>query len=254
MKAIAIIPARYASTRFEGKLLAPLLEKPMIQWTYESAQKATTINEVIVATDDERIFTVVNGFGGQVVMTSPHHICGTDRVAEVARNLDCEIVVNCQGDEPLIRPEHIDQLVMGLKDDPRTEMATLKTKIRDREELICPHVVKVVTDQEGFALYFSRSPLPFIKKAWKDLTSITDDHVMDGGLFKHIGIYGYRRPFLLTLSSLHPTPLEKREELEQLRALEYGYRIKVMITEYDSWRVDTHEDLTKVEEMLRGKI
>jgi 3-deoxy-manno-octulosonate cytidylyltransferase (CMP-KDO synthetase) len=225
----------------------------MIQWIYESAQRATTIEEVMVATDDERIFTVVNGFGGHAVMTSPTHPSGTDRLAEVARNVECEMVVNVQGDEPLIRPEQIDQLVTGLRDDPRADMATLMTKIRDREELISPHVVKVVTDQEGFALYFSRSPLPFLRKGWKDLTSITRDHGMDEGFFKHIGIYGYRRPFLLTLSSLHPTPLEEKEELEQLRALEHGYRIKVMVTEYESQHVDTQGDLNRVEEMLRDE-
>jgi 3-deoxy-manno-octulosonate cytidylyltransferase (CMP-KDO synthetase) len=223
----------------------------MIQWTYESATKATTVDEVMVATDDERIFKVVKGFGGSAVMTSPDHTCGTERAAEVASNLDYEIVVNCQGDEPLLRAEQIDQVVTGLRDDPRAEMATLKTQIKNREELISPHVVKVVTDQDGFALYFSRSPLPFLKKEWKDLTSITYDDARDGSLCKHIGIYGYRRSFLITFSSLQPTPLEKREELEQLRALEHGYRIKVMMTEYDSYKVDTPEDLNRVEQMLR---
>jgi 3-deoxy-manno-octulosonate cytidylyltransferase (CMP-KDO synthetase) len=223
----------------------------MIQWTYESAQKATTIDTVMVATDDERIFTVVKGFGGQAVMTSPTHRSGTDRLAEAARNVDCDIIVNVQGDEPLIRPEQIDQLVEGLRDDPKADMATLMTKIRDREELVSPHVVKVVTDQDGFALYFSRSPLPYLREEWHDFTSIKNNHIQDTCFFKHIGIYGYRRPFLLTFSSLQPTPLEKREELEQLRALEYGYRIKVMVTEYDSQHVDTEEDLKKVEEILK---
>lgn len=251
MKAIVIIPARYASTRFQGKPLAPLLGKPMIQWTYESAQKATTIDQTMVATDDERICTAVRRFGGNAVMTSPDHPSGTDRLAEVARNLDCEIVVNVQGDEPLIRPEQIDQLVTGLRDDSRAEMATLKTVIRKGGELLSPHVVKVVTDNEGFALYFSRSPLPYLKDSWKDAGSITGDHLGGGVFFKHIGIYGYRRPFLLTLSSLSPTPLEKAEGLEQLRALEHGYRIKVMTTNYDCQGVDTEEDLNKVEELLR---
>jgi len=251
LKAIVIIPARYASTRFQGKPLALLQGKRMIQWTYESAQKATTIDTVMVATDDERIFTVVKGFGGQAVMTSPTHRSGTDRLAEAARNVDCDIIVNVQGDEPLIRPEQIDQLVEGLRDDPKADMATLMTKIRDREELVSPHVVKVVTDQDGFALYFSRSPLPYLREEWHDFTSIKNNHIQDTCFFKHIGIYGYRRPFLLTFSSLQPTPLEKREELEQLRALEYGYRIKVMVTEYDSQHVDTEEDLKKVEEILK---
>jgi len=251
LKAIVIIPARYASTRFQGKPLALLQGKPMIQWTYESAQKATTIDAVMVATDDGRIFTAVKGFGGHAVMTSPDHCSGTDRLAEAARNMDCDIVVNVQGDEPLIRPEQIDQLVEGLRDDPKADMATLMTKIRDREELVSPHVVKVVTDQDGFALYFSRSPLPYLREEWHDLTSIKNNHIQDTCFFKHIGIYGYRRPFLLTFSSLQPTPLEKSEELEQLRALEHGYRIKVMVTEYDSQHVDTEEDLKKVEEILR---
>jgi len=223
----------------------------MIQWTYESAKKATTIETVMVATDDERILNVVKGFGGHAIMTSPTHLSGTDRLAEAVRNVDCEIVVNVQGDEPLIRPAQIDQLVTGLQGDSRADMATLMTTIRDREELVSPHVVKVVTNREGFALYFSRSPLPFLREEWNDLNSIRDDHIPDKGFFKHIGIYGYRKPFLLTFSSLQPTPLELREELEQLRALENGYRIKVMVTEYDSQHVDTEEDLKKVEELLR---
>jgi len=250
LKAIVIIPARYASTRFQGKPLALLQGKPMIQWTYESAQKARTIDAVMVATDDGRIFAAVKGFGGRAVMTSPDHRSGTDRLAEAVRNMDCDIVVNVQGDEPLIRPEQIDQLVEGLRDDPKADMATLMTRIRNREELASPHVVKVVTDQDGFALYFSRSPLPYLREEWHDLTSIKNN-IQDKHFFKHIGIYGYRRSFLLTFSSLQPTPLEKREELEQLRALEHGYRIKVMVTEYDSQHVDTEEDLRKVEEILK---
>jgi 3-deoxy-manno-octulosonate cytidylyltransferase (CMP-KDO synthetase) len=224
----------------------------MIQWTYESAKKAITIEEVMVATDDERIASVVKGFGGHAVMTSPTHPSGTDRLAEAARNVDCEIVVNVQGDEPLIRPEQIDQLVTGLERDTRADMATLMTKIRNRDELFSPHVVKVVTDKEGFALYFSRSPIPFLREEWKNLNAINDDHISDKGFFKHIGIYGYRKPLLLTLSSLQPTPLETREELEQLRALENGYRIKVMVSEYDSQHVDTKEDLIRIEQLLKG--
>ncbi|MCX5885649.1 MAG: 3-deoxy-manno-octulosonate cytidylyltransferase, partial [Proteobacteria bacterium] len=187
LRAIVIIPARYASTRFQGKPLALLLGKPMIQWTYESATQATTVDEVMVATDDERIFKVVKGFGGSVVMTSPDHRSGTDRLAEAVRNMDCDIVVNCQGDEPLLRAEQIDQVVTGLRDDPRAEMATLKTQIKNREELISPHVVKVVTDQDGFALYFSRSPLPYLREEWHDLTSIKNNHIQDTCFFKHIG-------------------------------------------------------------------
>ena len=175
MKAIVIIPARYASTRFQGKPLALLQGKPMIQWTYESAQKATTIDAVMVATDDGRIFTAVKGFGGRAVMTSPDHRSGTDRLAEAVRNMDCDIVVNVQGDEPLIRPEQIDQIVAGLRDDPKADMATLLTRIRNKEELASPHVVKVVTDQDGFALYFSRSPLPYLREEWHDLTSIKNN-------------------------------------------------------------------------------
>lgn len=252
LQAIVIIPARYTSTRFPGKPLALLSGKPMIQWTYEAARKAKTIEEVIVATDDERIACVVRDFGGKVVMTSTTHLSGTDRLAEAVKNLECEIVVNVQGDEPLIRGEHIDQLVKGLENDFRADMATLVTKVKNREELISPHVVKVVTTQEGFALYFSRSPIPFSRKEWKDLNSIKEER-FSGIFFKHIGIYSYRKPFLLTFSSLKPTPLEVREELEQLRALEHGFRIKVIFSEYDSQHVDTKEDLIRVEQLLNTR-
>ena len=250
MKAIVIIPARYASTRFQGKPLAPLLGKPMIQWTYESAQKATTIDQTMVATDDERICTAVRRFGGNAVMTSPDHPSGTDRLAEVARNLDCEIVVNVQGDEPLIRPEMIDDVIAVL-DDKRASLGTLVKRIDNPDEITDPNVVKVVFDPEMFALYFSRAPMPFHRDDWKIRDcrfQIAESSLFE--VYKHIGIYSYRREALIAFSGMRPTRLEQTEKLEQLRALEHGMKIKVRETFFETYGVDTPEDLERVEKWL----
>ena len=250
MKITAIIPARYASTRFEGKALADIKGKPMVRHVYERTSLAKLVSEVIVATDDERISAAVRAFGGRVVMTSCDHETGTDRLAEVAAGLDSEIVVNVQGDEPLIEPAMIDEAIRPLVEDPTIVMGTLKCRIRNLHDFLSPNVVKVVTDRNGFALYFSRSPLPNFRDKWNDLK---DEAFNSGKLLchKHVGLYVYRRDFLLLYARMAPTSLELSEKLEQLRVLENGYRIKVVDTAYESIGVDTPGDLEKVLDRLK---
>ena len=212
----------------------------MIEHVYRRAGAASTVSRVIVATDDLRIATRVNDFGGHVRLTKPTHPTGTDRLAEVAATLDCDIVVNVQGDEPLIDPRAIDQAVAPLVADPSVPMTTLYKRITHPAELDDPNVVKMVVDRGGFALYFSRSPIPYVrnpKGGWPPL-------------YRHIGLYAYRRSTLLVLANLEPTPLERAESLEQLRALEHGIRIKAVETEYDSISVDTPQDLEQVRRLL----
>lgn len=245
MRVTAIIPARYASTRFPGKPLADLLGKPMIQWVYERTALSTTIDRVIVATDDARIAEVVSGFGGEVAMTRADHPTGTDRLAEVAARIDTDLVVNVQGDEPLIDPRMIDQAVAPLLADPAIPMGTLMTPLAGPEEFLNPNVVKVVTDRQGFALYFSRSPIPHPRDFQDDLAA----RFSELGGCKHIGLYVYRREFLLAYPTLPVTPLENHEKLEQLRALEHGYKIRVARTELVSQGVDTPEDLERAREL-----
>lgn len=241
-RVIAVIPARYGSTRFEGKPLAMICGKPMIQHVYENASKCSQIDRLIVATDDERIERVVRGFGGEVCMTEPTHTSGTDRVAEVMRRYQSDIVVNVQGDEPLLTSEAITEALKPFFGDGMVLMSTLKTRILDHAEVTDPNVVKVVTDQKGFALYFSRSPIPF----YDGLCGLSE-------MFRHVGIYVYTRDFLLTFSRLPQTTLEKRERLEQLRALEHGYKIQVVETKYRPIGVDTPEDIIRAERALRGR-
>lgn len=247
MTITAIIPARYASTRFPGKALADIGGKPMIQHVYERTARASLVDTVIVATDDDRICRVVQEFGGICRMTSPDHETGTDRLAEVAATLDADIIVNVQGDEPLIEPDMIDQAIRPLLDNPELPMGTLKTRINCLHDFLSPNVVKVVTGTNDCALYFSRSPLPFFRDKWKDLK---DDSFRTGKLlcYKHVGLYVYRRAFLLELAVMTPTFLEYAEKLEQLRVLENGIPIRVVETDYESIGVDTPEDLTKVQE------
>jgi 3-deoxy-manno-octulosonate cytidylyltransferase (CMP-KDO synthetase) len=250
MKITAIIPARYASTRFEGKALADIMGKPMVQHVYERTTRASLVSEVIVATDDERIFAAVRGFGGRVEMTGKGHETGTDRLAEVAARLDSDIIVNVQGDEPLIAPAMIDEAIRPLADDAAIPMSTLKTRIRTLHDFLSPNVVKVVTDCEGNALYFSRSPLPNFRDKWNDLK---DEKFASGRLlcYKHVGLYVYRRDFLLQYARMSPTYLELAEKLEQLRVLENDYRIRVVETEFESVGVDTPADLEMVVEKLK---
>ncbi len=242
---IAVIPARYGSTRFPGKALALIKDKPMIRWVYERTRQSRLVNRVVVATDDERILRAVAAFGGEAVMTSPEHPTGTDRVAEVANKLDCDIVVNVQGDEPLIHPEMIDQAISPFLDDPSILMGTLCKKIDSREEAFDPNVVKVVFDGKGFALYFSRAPIPWDRDHWSSKSPFTEP-ALASPLYKHIGLYVYRRDFLLRYAKMPQTPLEAAEKLEQLRALESGYRIKTVVTEHESFGVDIPGDLSKI--------
>ncbi len=246
MTVLAIIPARYASSRFPGKPLAPLSGRPMIQWVHERARAARRVDEVIVATDDARIAEAVGRFGGRAVLTSPEHRSGTDRIAEVVRALDpgraLDVVVNVQGDEPLIDPASIDRAIAPLLEDPRLEMATLATPLADPRDIGDPNKVKVVTDRAGFALYFSRAPIPFRRNG----RGASDPPPA----LKHVGLYAYRPATLLRLAALPPTPLELTESLEQLRALEHGIRIKVVAVERDSPGVDTPDDLARAEALV----
>ncbi len=248
MSAVIVIPARYDSTRFPGKPLAPLKGKPVIQHVFENSRDAASVEEVIVATDSETIFERVLAFGGRAVMTSRHHTSGTDRIAEVAGSLSCDIIVNVQADEPLIRAGMIDDAV-GLLSDERADIGTLVKEIRDPEEVLDPNVVKAVFGEDGFALYFSRSPIPYHRDEWKDLStsSVRRSRFI---VFKHIGIYSYRRDALLKFTSMKPSRLEEREKLEQLRALENGFRIKVKETSSETIGVDTPQDLERVERWL----
>ncbi len=244
MQITAIIPARFASSRFPGKPLALLRGRPMIQWVYERTARSRLVDRVIVATDDERIAATVTAFGGEAAMTRSDHNSGTDRLAEVAKGLASDILVNVQGDEPLIEPGMIDQAVAPLMADPGIPMGTLKNRIDDPGDYDNPNVVKVVTDSRGFALYFSRAAIPFWRGAEQGGKTLA------GPAYRHIGLYVYRREFLLTFAALSPTPLEQAEKLEQLRALENGFRIRVVESSFASHGVDTPEDLARVEEMM----
>lgn len=255
---VAIIPARYASSRFPGKPLVDIEGKPMIQWVYERTRQATGVGRVLVATDDIRIFQVVEGFCGEAVMTSPAHPTGTDRLAEVAETLDCELVVNVQGDEPLIEPATIDAALTPFGDDPTLVMSTLRCPITTLDELFDVNVTKVVTDTQDFALYFSKAPLPYHRDEWGPVAGMVRRLAISGAMapavgWRHIGLYVYRRTFLLAFARLPQSPLERLEKLEQLRALEHGYRIKVVPTSYVSIGVDTPEDVVKIRRLLRGK-
>jgi len=249
MTAIVIIPARYDSTRFPGKPLYPLKGMPVIQHVYKNSKLARLADDVIVATDSEKIFERVFAFGGKAIMTDKKHPSGTDRLAEVATSVDYDIIVNVQADEPLIRPEMIDD-VISILDDKRAFIGTLIKKIKDPKEIADPNVVKVVFDKEGFALYFSRAPIPFHRDEWKSLSEIRNSKFEIRNFYKHIGIYSYKREALLSLASMVPTELEKIEKLEQLRALENGMKIKIKETLFETYGVDTPEDLERVEKCL----
>lgn len=232
---VALIPARFESTRFPGKALADIAGRPMIEHVYRRAAAAPSVDAVAVATDDARIAAAVERFGGIARMTRRSHRSGTDRLAEVAEDLACDIVVNVQGDEPLIAPEMIEEAVEPFAGDPALMMATLRRRITDEADYTDPNVVKVVVDGDGNALYFSRAAIPFFR-----------DAAAPQSAWKHVGLYAYRRAFLLAYARLQPTPLEVAESLEQLRALEHGFRIRTIETRYDSIGVDTPEDLERV--------
>ena len=239
MKTIGIIPARYASTRLPGKPLKDICGKPMIQHVYERVQDSKLISDVIVATDDQRIVDAVNQFGGRAVLTRADHPNGTSRAAEVVAQMDVDLVINIQGDEPLIATEMIDELAQVMIADQTLTSATLCYRIPERL-YPDPNVVKVVCDLQGFALYFSRSLIPYPREA--------SDH----RVYEHIGVYAYTRPFLLKYIELDATPLSVTESLEQLKVLEHGYRMKVVVTSaaYEALSVDTEEDLERVREIV----
>jgi 3-deoxy-manno-octulosonate cytidylyltransferase (CMP-KDO synthetase) len=249
-KVVAIIPARYASTRLPGKPLIEIAGKPMILRVVERARQAATISRVIVATDDQRVFQAVANADEEAVMTSPNHATGTDRLAEVAAKLDAEIIVNVQGDEPLIEPSTIEAAVAPLIADPSIVMSTTCEPIESAEDALKPNVVKVVVDRAGFALYFSRNPIPFPRAAVLEHGSIGAALRARPELLKtfnkHTGLYAYRRDFLLTYAKLPPTPLEQSE------ALEHGYRIKVVPVAHRSIGVDTPEDLDLARRLIIG--
>lgn len=248
MRSLGVIPARYGAQRFPGKPLARIAGQPLIQRVYAQAAKSK-LDKVIVATDDTRVLAVVEEFGGEAVLTSPACPSGTDRVAEAAARYDCEWVVNVQGDEPLMRPEMIDQLLSGMMAEPACPMGTLARRIDVAEWLGNPNIVKVVVNEAGQALYFSRQPIPYVRDAepgnWADW-------LRRAVFYKHLGIYAYRKEFLLRLVQWPPAELEQAEKLEQLRVLAHGYPIKVWFTPYDSVGVDRPEDVAVVEAQLKG--
>lgn len=238
-----VIPARYGSSRFPGKPLASIAGRPMIQHVVDRARQARRVSRVIVATDDERISAAVASFGGEAVMTRHDHRSGTERIAEVAIHNPAEIYINVQGDEPLISPDVIDAAVEAISSDAEIQVATLCVPIVQPAEIMDPNVVKVVADFDGNALYFSRAPIPWVRDASQPVAA---RH------FKHIGIYAFRRDALLEFPTLPPGELEHLEQLEQLRWLENGYRIRVGECEYSGIAVDVPSDVTRVEEILRG--
>lgn len=238
MKIIAIIPARYSSSRFPGKPLENICGKPMIQWVYESVNSVNEINAVYVATDDVRIFRAVESFNGKAIMTGECS-CGTERVYQACKDIEADIILNVQGDEPLIKREMIGSLIEAFC-DPSVQMATLKKKIVNLKELDNPNVVKVITDKFGDAIYFSRFAIPYDREK-KSKT----------GKYKHVGIYGYKKSFLEKFIALPQASLEKAESLEQLRAIENGYKIRVKETIYQSIGVDTPSDIVRVEEQMK---
>ncbi len=239
-RTVGVIPARYGSSRFEGKVLADIAGKPMIQWVYERAKQSKTLDELFVAVDDPRVQSKVEGFGGKAVMTGAHHKSGTDRIAEVVEKMAADIIVNIQGDQPLIDPNMIDEAVRPMIDNPEIQMSTLKREI-EKDEFDDPGVVKVVVDERDFALYFSRSLIPYPRY---------DENMR---VYEHVGLYVYRKDFLLEISQMPQGHLEKIESLEQLRVLEKGHKILVVETKMDKAAgisVDTPEDLERVERLI----
>ncbi|HIS37733.1 TPA: 3-deoxy-manno-octulosonate cytidylyltransferase [Candidatus Scatousia excrementigallinarum] len=242
-KTAIIIPARYGSSRLEGKPLIEVNGKPVIQWVYEKAKQAKLADIIIVATDDERIFNAVKAFGGEVEMTSADHKCGSDRIREVVeRHPEISYIVNLQGDEPLIKPESIDAVAKNVQEDEKADISTLIRALKDKEEIENPNLVKCVIDNNGFALYFSRSKIPYERN-----TGVAT-------FYGHLGIYGYKREALLKMTSLPQTPLEKTESLEQLRALENGMKIKTSIVDFVPVGIDTREDLEKFKQIIAKQI
>ena len=242
MTAVGIIPARYASTRFPAKVLADLAGKPMVQHVWEKARRCGQLNDVLIACDHPEVLKTALGFGAKAVMTDPNHVSGSDRIAEAVDKLAVDIVVNIQGDEPFIDPNTIDDLIVLLKNDASCPMGTVIKEITSEEEFTDPHVVKCVVDHQGYALYFSRAPIPYNRNAAAPV-----------GLkrYKHVGLYAYRKDFLMQYKGWPKGTLEGIEQLEQLRVLERGYKIKTTVTAHESIAVDTPQDLKKAEQWLK---
>jgi 3-deoxy-manno-octulosonate cytidylyltransferase (CMP-KDO synthetase) len=260
-KILGVVPARFASSRFPGKVLAHIAGKSMLQHVYERASLARYLTSILIATDDERVAAAARSFGARVRMTRGDHRSGTDRVAEVASAEAAEIIVNIQGDEPLIDPAAIDAAILPLVHDSDIQMCTLKKRIEDPREITDPHVVKVITDHAGDAIYFSRSPIPYMSPLPSGRGSVTAPFSEprpsgSGGTayYKHLGLYVYRREFLLAYPGLPVGPLEEAERLEQLRALENRRSIRVVETEYESLGVDTPEDLERVAQLFEASL
>lgn len=242
-KTAIIIPARYGSSRLEGKPLLEVLGKPIIQWVYEKAQASKLADMIIVATDDKRIYDCVKSFGGEVEMTSTEHKCGSDRIMEVvSRHPEISYICNLQGDEPLIKTESIDDVIRNVKDDESADISTLIRVLKDEVEINNPNLVKCVVDNNGFALYFSRSKIPFERNS------------NVATFYGHLGIYGYKRKALESMTTLPQTPLEKTESLEQLRALENGMKIKTSVVDFVPVGIDTKEDLEKFKQIVEAKL
>jgi 3-deoxy-manno-octulosonate cytidylyltransferase (CMP-KDO synthetase) len=241
MRFVGVIPARYNSSRIPGKPLIEIAGRPMIQWVYDRASQASALAEVLVATEDERVLSAVEDFGGRALMTRSDHLSGLDRVAEVAEVVQGDVFVNIQGDEPLITADTIEKVCSPFKGKARVQVTTARVKITDPEAINDPHVVKVVTNEQGRALYFSRAPIPYVRNE-------------PGAVYKHLGIYGYRREFLGMLAKLRPSRLEEIEALEQLRLLENGIPIEVVEVAEDSVGVDTLEDLDRVRPLLENEL
>lgn len=240
-KTAIIIPARYGSSRLEGKPLLKVMGKSVIQWVYEKAKQAKLADMVIVATDDKRIFDEVKSFGGEVDMTSVNHKCGSDRIMEVvSRHPEISYICNLQGDEPLIKPESIDSVIRNVKEDDKADISTLIRVLTDENEINNPNLVKCVIDKNGFALYFSRSKIPYERNTGK------------ATFYGHIGIYGYKRQALESMTSMAQTSLECAESLEQLRALENGMHIKTSVVDFVPVGIDTKEDLEKFRQIVEA--
>ncbi len=244
MKIIAVIPARYEASRFPGKLMEILGEKTVIATTYQNVVETGLFDEVFVATDSEIIYKEIENIGGKAVMTGNHET-GSDRIAEAIENIECDIVINVQGDEPFLKLEPLQQLIEVFKNDEKEEisLASLKIKLQDSQEIINPNNVKVITDQNGFALYFSRSVIPFPRE-----TKVIAEY------FKHIGVYAFRKNALLNFAKLAMTPLEIAEKIECIRYLEYGMKIKMIETDFVGVGIDVPEDLEKAREILKNKL
>lgn len=253
MRIVAVIPARWQSTRLKEKVLADIDGKPMLQHVWERVKKAHAVDEVIVACDKERVLKVAEAFGAKCMFTSPDHPSGTDRLSEIAGSVDADVYINVQADEPMISPLMIDQLAQVFEYEKNIQMATLIKRIDKKEDVTDPNVVKVVVDRKGFALYFSRSPIPYMRRNSPKIDepgTIDDDQVV-GGYYKHIGLYSYTKDFLFTYRNLPRSVLEMDEQLEQLRVLEHGYKIKTIETRHETIGVDTQEDLDRVRQVFQ---